>query len=408
MIFLIIITAICVPSLLVLPFLISYITVRQESKVVPLSAGMALIWGIAGFCFKNPATDPDLVRYLSMLRNYFGKSLFESFNLQYENLFAVDIYFHFISKLGNPQFLPAISVFIFYFIILYILADYKRRTELSNGIFSVYVLFVLAAINFPAVVNGIRWPIACVMIFLAVYRELVQNKRDGWTIFFYIIPVFMHFSMLAFLALRLALLIKNKKVIIAMGASVALLPQIFNILSTRYEKTALGVIGTQLRYFIARADMYFQWKQTDVGWADTVRKSIYYRVESWFYYVIVAYFCIIIYLVIKQERKKGWEKDNVFVLYLTALTIISFTMAAHTYIRFVTPLIASFCCVSFKLFNKYEKGGLFMLISKSVLVGFALIGIVLNIHLLGTMVALDDYFVNIFTSGALSYLFQCF
>jgi len=118
MIFLIIITAICIPSLLVLPFLISYITVRQESKVVPLSAGMALIWGIAGFCFKNPATDPDLVRYLSMLRNYFGKSLFESFNLQYENLFAVDIYFHFISKLGNPQFLPAISVFIFYFIII--------------------------------------------------------------------------------------------------------------------------------------------------------------------------------------------------------------------------------------------------------------------------------------------------
>lgn len=116
----------------------------------------------------------------------------------YTNLYAVDIYFYFISKLGNEQLLPAISVFIFYFIVLYILTDYKIRIGANRKEFLVYTIFMLTSINFCTIVNGIRWPLAFIIFFLAFYREIIQEKRNFITYFLYIASLLFHFLQLFF------------------------------------------------------------------------------------------------------------------------------------------------------------------------------------------------------------------
>lgn len=396
----------------VLPFIIvGYANINRKNKIIVCSL-LALLFGIAGFWFINPATDPDLVRYLKILSLYKDKNIFESFNLAYDNLYAVDVYFHIIAQLGNPQLLPAISVFIFYFIVFYIVGDFKIRLNVSNKDFIIYTLFVITAVNFCSIVNGIRWPLTSAIFLLAFYREIVQNKKNAFTWILYIIALFFHFSTLVFFALRLILFIRNKKVIIAIGISTTFIPYIIGTFSSRLLgfTSSLGFIN-QIVYFFNRANMYFKWNGG--SWADIVRNSRYYQLESMFYYLIVfIFFVIFVYLNKRRKSRKFiykniWKKEDIFTFYLMIITVISFTMSAHTYIRFVTPLIVCFCIISFKFAREYE-GTYLKIITNVIFIIFSLVGIFLNIYLLGSMMKLPSYFQNVFSTGLLRNLLELF
>lgn len=391
---------------------VGYANVNRKDKVI-VCALFALLFGIAGYWFINPATDPDLVRYLDILSLYKNKNLFESFNLVYNNLYAVDIYFHIIAQLGDPQLLPAISVFIYYFIIFYILSDYKIRTDISNKDFIIYVLFVITAVNFCSIVNGIRWPVTSAIFLLAFYREIVQNKKNAFTWILYIISLFFHFSTLVYFAIRLVLFIRNKKVVSVIGISAAFIPHIIGIFSSHLfgVTSSLGVVN-QIIYFFNRANMYFQWNGG--LWADTVRNSRYYQLESKFYYLVVFIFFLIFINLYKRRRLFAssynvniWNKEDVFTFYLMIITVISFTMAAHTYIRFITPLIVCFCIISFKFAREYE-GTSLKLIVNTIYIAFSFIGGFLNIYLLGSMMKLPNYLQNVFSTGLIRNLIELF
>ena len=391
--------SILMPGVMVLPFTICYITNKKQQKIIQLSVGMAIIWAAAGFCFRDPASNPDLVRYLAMLKDYADKSFFECINLHYENLFLVDIYFFIIAQIGIPQLLPAISVFVFYFIVFYILEDYKIRIGLADGTFGVFLFAAISAINFCSIVNGIRWPMAVIVFTLAVYRELIQERKNFWTYLLYILPVFMHFSMLIFIAVRLALLIKNKKIIVIIGLSAALLPRIFEILAKMILARPSNFITYSFVYFIQRGNMYFKWNVNDAGWASTVSKSIYYKVEALYYYAIVALVIFVFFMLNRKDKNRKMKRSDIFVFYLVALTLVSFTMSAHTYIRFVTPLIICFSWVCFKFFKCFEHRKNVTIFSYIAMLGAGFIGIYLNLHLLNSMVNLKEYLTEVFVFG---------
>lgn len=79
-------------------------------------------------------------------------------------------------------------------------------------------------------------------------------------------------------------------------------------------------------------------------------------------------------------------------------------MSAHTYIRFVTPLISCFFIFLFKIYE-IEKGWIKTVIYYSLIL-FSCIGIFLNLYLLKSMMELGDYFSNIFTSGVLRVILE--
>ena len=102
------------PTICSVIVLLGYLTTKDSRKIILYSALLAIVFGIAGYCFKNPATDPDLVRYLAILSTYRNKNLIDSFNTAYTNLYAVDILFWIIANFCKPQMLPAFACFIYY------------------------------------------------------------------------------------------------------------------------------------------------------------------------------------------------------------------------------------------------------------------------------------------------------
>lgn len=363
---------------------------------------LAMVFGIAGYCFKDPSTNPDIVRYIQILQQYRGRNLFDSFNLAYSNLFAVDIYFHVVSELGDDQMLPAISCFIYYFVAFYIMQDYKSRVTIKNIDYIIFTTFVTCATIFCSIVNGIRWPLSFVLFILAVYREIVQGKKNFWTWVLYAISIFFHFSAIVLLIIRLLLFVKNKKIMLTVGALGALVPGAINMLSKRIGGlTTSNTIINQLLYSLNRSNMYFQWNQGE--WADIVRNSRYYKLEAFFYYIIVGILLFCFYYLYKKRKKNGITQnyfaiEDVFTFFLLIATLISFTMSAHTYIRFVTPLILCFTLVIYKFYQECISSWIRIAVN-TMFILLSGVGLLLNLYIIRTMIDLPEYIADIATFG---------
>ena len=151
----------------------------------------------------------------------------------------------------NVQILPAFATFVVYYIIFYVLADYRIRKEISTKRFIVYSVFTCSCIIYAGIVNGIRWPLSYFIFFFALYREMIQEKKNFFTILLYVISVFFHFSTLAFVIMRLALVVKNKKMVIFAGMFTTLIPQLIMtflvVLFTLFGELKLTLVGQQMK-----------------------------------------------------------------------------------------------------------------------------------------------------------------
>ena len=189
-----------------------------------------------------------------------------------------------------------------------------------------------------------------------------------------------------------------------MGGAAVFSPKIIEILANNLigiNSTIPGV--NQIIYFINRANMYFQWQGGE--WADIVRESQYYKLEAIYYYFIVMAFVVVFLNIYKnrnEDNKKirNLKKQESFVFYLLIVTIVSFTMSAHTYIRFIIPLVISFCIFTFKIYTDDKFINLKVTFNICLFI-FSIMGIVLNLTLLKSMMNIGDYFTNLFTTGIL-------
>lgn len=393
------------PTVCSLVVLLGYLTTKNHKKIIIYSALLAIIFGIAGYCFRNPATDPDLVRYLEILSTYKGKGLFESFNTAYTNLYAVDIVFWIIANFGSPQLLPAFACYIYYFIVLYIINDFKAISGIKTSYFVIYFLFTICATNFGSIVNGIRWPLAFSMFFLAIYRDLYKNQRSFFTYFLYISSFFMHFSVIGLIAVRLVMLIKNKKRVLIYSMGIVLLPQILQIFTEKLGgiQTSIGLLN-RIIYFVTRGNMYFQWQ--DGGWADIVRNSTYYRLEKYYYIVISVLFIFMVLHDYHELCKNKFSLNSVKPVYIflftyMVLTVVTFLIASHVYIRFITPVIPLLSLVFFDNFGCESKSCVGVKINVRyipvfvLLLGLTAIGLFLNFYFIRTMVDIKEFISDI-------------
>lgn len=404
LIFFLIILLLCFPTFVTVMVVPCYMTTQNKREAIFYSAVLAIFYAVVGYCFKDPKTDPDIVRYIQMLQLYRGKSLVESFNLVYDNLFSVDIWFYILSRFKDNQLLPATSLFVFYFISFYVLSDYRIRKGISNTRFISYAIFTILAINLGCVLNAFRSNIAFIVFFLAIYRELIQNKKNIVTYLLYVFSFFMHFAVLALITLRIILLIKNKKLLVGSSILIVFMPKILEIIGNITVNLSTGNAALdQVIYFINRANMYFRWSEG--GWADKVRNSGYYKVERAYYLAIVLFIVYVSYISYKKAKRKFMieismlERYQIFGIMYLAMTLITFLITAPEYNRFVTPFLPF---ASVILFDSWSDGDdilpswihIFLIMMGGC-------GIVTNCYFLNSFISIPNYIIDILTFSPL-------
>lgn len=153
---------------------------RKHIKWLFLALVLAL--SVMAFYVKPLETD-DLLRYYNSLDLLRKKSLSGYFDLQrdgYGNFDAVPVcglYFFFVSKLGNNNFLPAITIFLTYGSMLLVIWRFANYYKISKLYIFVGTFFLLSTYWYYDTCSGIRNGLAFAVAMFCIYFDLVEKKK---------------------------------------------------------------------------------------------------------------------------------------------------------------------------------------------------------------------------------------
>lgn len=193
---------------------------------------------LLAFISYNIAVYPemDLFRHyqkLELFRNIGWDSIVSNY-LHTNPVF--NIYLYLIGVLNNNGWLPAITVFVAYFLIAIKILQYGKKINIANIIIIFCFLFTLFNFNYIWLVSGIRSYLAFAIFSYFIYNELVEGKYKKLCWFVYIGLCFFHYIMVLFLFIRILLFVNKKYTLfIIMSCLIGimlLLPYINNIFSS--------------------------------------------------------------------------------------------------------------------------------------------------------------------------------
>ena len=406
------------PAALLPAVIAGYHFADNKARNLAWSLLFALFMGFCGYCFKDPASNPDMVRYMAMLGNYYGKPLVESFNQSFENLYAVDIWFHIISLTGNKQLLPASVTFIYYLIVFYVLGDFKNRFKLSIGDFALLFFWVFWASQYAFIINSFRSYVAYAMMFLGIYRMEIQKKTGPLLLFLFVCPLFMHFSSALLLILAVAAKIITKMKVkpwpLIIIGSVMMRSIVFTMNQAFMGISASGGIIGHIKTMVTKAENYYSWNQG--GWVDQVKNSGLYTVARIFCAGIVAF---TLYVLLKEWFHKGMkeysegrknsvilksEEFSSFMIIYLLFTAQTFLIAAPECFRFVFPALPYIGMIYMEATMNKKVDNDDFLINRAFLVLAGLAGIVINVYNMNSMIPVGKYLLDSFSTGIIRIL----
>lgn len=154
----------------------------------------------------------DLFRFYNVMDNTrsLGWNYISQHN-DYSSLFVARIYVYLISLLNNNGFLAAITCFILYSVIFFVIYRFSKKINSNkNTIILVTCLFLLS-INFRSGITNIRNPLVFCIFFMILYFDLIESKNKKACFITYILLCFLHQIAILLFGLRLILIFYGKK-----------------------------------------------------------------------------------------------------------------------------------------------------------------------------------------------------
>lgn len=172
--------------------------------------------GMVGF-YIEPIRDLDLYRYFNQM-DIMQQLDFKEFILEYifQPELISNLIFYFVAKIDAYGLLCMIAVIVSYYIVIKCVLDYSDRKNIKLIERVVVLVLVLSVMTFSHFAVRIRNNIGIVICAYAFYREYVQEKKNWLTKVLYILPCFIHTSMLFGVIIRMILFLKKKYLKIAL------------------------------------------------------------------------------------------------------------------------------------------------------------------------------------------------
>lgn len=337
---------------------------------------------MAAFAYSYiPYGGTDLIRYFDYVDQLKGLSFGEAIGqgLRGEShltVFAAMCWL--IGKTGDSHLLPAITVFVIYFIGIYVTCVVAGDMKVSPDVLAMYITFILFCSNFYAITNNIRNVFSFTIVGFATFRDCYQNKRNLWTLLMYIIPIFIHSSAFVMILLRVVIILTGRLKIVSSLLIIAVKPTVDLAYSLIDSISGSSVIILAIRDVIKRAYMYFN--DTNSAWGLVVQNSGSQRAMRYFYIALAVVICINIAVLSKE---KVWEKvaANVricnynvrikrvvdYAFNIGLMTIACAPMLTPEYWRFASALILFSGPVYF-IGNDLFEGRLYTLFNNSIFI----------------------------------------
>lgn len=385
--------------------------IRDWGKIVEKSLkkyifSLALFFGVYGYSFSfNNSVINDLTNYFDQVLSI-NVRLLKYLSLDVDYLYIRDILFYFVNKTGNVHILPFIVGFIIYGIVFYVLFDMVDR---SNKKFNVCEVFMLSIISIGVVsplsiILNVRCILAYVIISFAIYRDLIQKKKDLLTLVMYVLPIFLHSSAIVVLLVRFLSFIVSKLTYISVAIAF-LIPTLINIMHSFVNRFSFGPIGIILKNAVNKAYYYLYWNEG--GWATEIENSISNKLNRF----VGALILVLIVLTILKKYVSTKSKSSVNIielpmikyLYLISLFALGcLTIKTGAFWRFESIVVLFSPVLIIQLLNvspNYNKLFYVLFIISFFMFFLNLVYQIRNLDYVAT-------FVNILTTSGLKILFE--
>lgn len=286
-----------------------------------------VLMALLAFSYAPKPNTGDLVRYFSRIEIYSQYSLKDLLARFYYREVGETIWIWIAAKLGLPGIMPGIATGIVYGVSTYITCDYADRSDkqyLINWIIAIQFLLL----PFNSIANNVFNVTAFALVLLAVYRDLIQRRRNLWTVMLYLVPCFIQQAAFILILVRfLAVPVKKLKYVAV--AIVALLPGMINLL---YSSRAIFGGNSFILGLIERGNYYLN-ETVDSEYAIRVQTVLWHRLN---YALSMLFAAIIIWGVVKLWRAKREEqifidkRENTFLSFLFLVATLAISCVAFS------------------------------------------------------------------------------
>ena len=255
-------------------------------------------------------------------------------------LFALLLYI--FSKTGTYSLVSFTVILIVYFLYTKIIYDIYQKYNISKFLFLLALLTMLAIVNVRFTTSGMRYSLAVSILVFLFYKEIDNGFKLNKSIFYYLVPIFIHSAALIFVALRLIFpWLKDanfyKKIMVLLSLPIfALLSPLLQLFNLEY-----------LLFLLEKFDSY---QKTEI--------FIKLFSTSDFINVYLGVFISLLYIFLYHTTFRFQKNLNVklyfsFVLYicLFTLSVLPFLTILDRFIWFVYPLVS----ISMVLYIAYDK-----------------------------------------------------
>lgn len=284
--------------------------------------------------FAVPEETDDLSNYFSLIASLrkggfsLLRRMIESGSEDWDSLPVCGLYFYLISRFPDNGMLPAVTIFLAYGSIFWVLWRAAKRYEVNKWYLFLASVFLLSTYWFYDICSGIRNGLTFTLFCFFAYVELVEKKYKPLCWLGYLAMCMMHSSGILMMMIRGALLVSGKRngklvsvlVFFAMVVGGAVVPRLGDIFGIEY----LQLISQKAERAVSTAGIY---------------SSTQYIVNISVFVVAAIVFFYMSYAVNKQK-----EKYKRFSEYMNFVQLIIFFMLGSvtfglTFIRFARWVI---------------------------------------------------------------------
>ena len=255
-------------------------------------------------------------------------------------LFALLLYI--FSKTGTYSLISFTVILIVYFLYTKIIYGIYQKYNISKFLFLLALLTMLAIVNVRFTTSGMRYSLAVSILVFLFYKEIDNGFKLNKSIFYYLVPIFIHSAALIFVALRFIFpWLKDanfyKKIMVLLSLPIfALLSPLLQLFNLEY-----------LSFLLEKFDSY---QKTEI--------FIKLFSTSDFINVYLGVLISLLYIFLYHTTFRFQKNINVklyfsFVLYicLFTLSVLPFLTILDRFVWFVYPLVA----ISMTLYIAYNK-----------------------------------------------------
>ena len=255
-------------------------------------------------------------------------------------LFALLLYI--FSKTGTYSLVSFTVILIVYFLYTKIIYDIYQKYNISKFLFLLSIFTIVSIVNVRFTTSGMRYSLAVSIMVFLFYKEIDNGFKLNKSIFYYLVPIFIHSAALIFVALRLIFpWLKDanfyKKIMVLLSLPIfALLSPLLQLFNLEY-----------LSFLLEKFDSY---QKTEI--------FIKLFSTSDFINVYLGVFISLLYIFLYHTTFRFQKNLNVklyfsFVLYicLFTLSVLPFLTILDRFVWFVYPLVA----ISMTLHIAYNK-----------------------------------------------------